>query len=150
MRDTYDTVQAELTMEFLITPDLTLCIPVGLRYDGDDPYAMQITFHLPGDAPVSWTFARDLLLDGLSRTVGEGDVRVGPAGLGNLTEVLLTLQVGGERARFRAQTEPLVAFLDRTDQLVPFGDEHLAHDPAAALEAELARILAEAEDRYAG
>ncbi|GAA3362487.1 hypothetical protein GCM10017744_053400 [Streptomyces antimycoticus] len=74
-----DTVQAEVTMTFLVSQDLSFRIPVELSYDSSDPYAVEITFHLPGDAPVSWAFARELLLDGLSRPTGEGDVRIAPA-----------------------------------------------------------------------
>ena len=55
--------------------------------------------------------------------------------------------MGSERALFRAGAAPLVAFLDRTDRLVPFGEEPAACDAVGDLDAELDRILA--EDRYA-
>lgn len=148
MRDMSDTVQAEVTMTFLVSAELAFRIPVELAYDSGDPYAVEITFHLPGDAPVSWAFARELLLDGLSRPSGEGDVHIAPAVSEELSEVFIRLQVGAERAMFRAGAAPLVAFLDRTARLVPFGEEESSGDPVGDLDAELDRILP--GDRYAG
>ncbi|KUJ67881.1 regulator [Streptomyces albus subsp. albus] len=144
----HDTVQAEVTMSFVVSQDLSFRIPVELAYRANDPYAVEITFHLPGDAPVTWAFARELLLDGLTGPTGEGDVHIAPASPEELSDVFIRLQVGGERALFRAGAAPLVAFLDRTDRLVAFGTERDAGDPVADLDAVLDRILA--EDRYAG
>ncbi|MFE7114724.1 SsgA family sporulation/cell division regulator, partial [Streptomyces sp. NPDC057654] len=110
-----DTVQAEVTMTFLVSEELAFRIPVELTYDSNDPYAITFTFHLPGDAPVTWAFARELLLDGLSQPSGEGDVHIAPASSEHLSDVFIRLQVGGEKALFRAGAAPLVAFLDRTD-----------------------------------
>ncbi|MBB5934166.1 SsgA family sporulation/cell division regulator [Streptomyces zagrosensis] len=143
-----DTVQAEVTMTFFVSEELSFRIPVELGYDKADPYAVQFTFHLPGDAPVSWAFARELLLDGLSGPTGEGDVHICPAGPEELADTLIRLQVGAEGALFRVSAAPLVAFLDRTDRLVPVGSEEEASDSASSLDAVLDRILA--EDRYAG
>ncbi|GAA4659498.1 MULTISPECIES: SsgA family sporulation/cell division regulator [Streptomyces] len=143
-----DTVQAEVTMTFLVSEELSFRIPVDLGYDKADPYAVRFTFHLPGDAPVSWAFARELLLDGLCGPIGEGDVHICPTGPDELSDVLIRLQVGAEGALFRVGAAPLVAFLDRTDRLVPFGCEEEASDPACSLDAVLDRILA--GDRYAG
>jgi hypothetical protein len=56
-----DVVQAEVMMSFVISDELTFRIPVELEYDMADPLAVRLTFHLPGDAPVTWTFARELL-----------------------------------------------------------------------------------------
>lgn len=135
-------------MTFFVSEELSFRIPVELGYDKADPYAVQFTFHLPGDAPVSWAFARELLLDGLSGPTGEGDVHICPAGPEELADTLIRLQVGAEGALFRVSAAPLVAFLDRTDRLVPVGSEEEASDSASSLDAVLDRILA--EDRYAG
>ena len=52
-------------------------VDVALHYDPTDPYAVRVDIAGP-DRDVSWTFARDLLADGLRSmtAVGEGDVRV--------------------------------------------------------------------------
>ncbi|MEU8679724.1 SsgA family sporulation/cell division regulator [Streptomyces sp. NPDC048611] len=135
-----DTVQAEVIMSFVVSEELAFRIPVELDFASADPYAVRLTFDLPGDAPVTWAFGRELLLDGLSRPSGEGDVRIEPASPENLSDVLISLQVGAESALFRVSAAPLVAFLDRTDRLVPLGKEEVCD----TLEAVLDRILTEA------
>ena len=130
-------------MSFLVSEELSFRIPVELGYETCDPYAVRLTFHLPGDAPVTWAFGRELLIDGVGRPCGEGDVRVSPAGRDVLGEVLIRLQVGGDQAVFRSSAAPLVAFLDRTDKLVPLGQEGAFADFDAHLDEALDRILAE-------
>ncbi|GLW17046.1 hypothetical protein Stsp01_37890 [Streptomyces sp. NBRC 13847] len=127
-------------MSFVVSDELAFRIPVELDFACADPYAVRLTFDLPGDAPVTWAFGRELLLDGLSRPSGEGDVRIEPASPENLSDVFISLQVGSERALFRVSAAPLVAFLDRTDRLVPLGKEEVCD----TLEAVLDRILTEA------
>jgi hypothetical protein len=105
-----------------------------------------MTFHLPGDAPVTWAFGRELLLDGLNSPSGDGDVHIGPTEPEGLGDVHIRLQVGADRALFRAGTAPLVAFLDRTDKLVPLGQEHTLGDFDGNLEDALGRILAEEQN----
>ncbi|MFG2138781.1 SsgA family sporulation/cell division regulator [Streptomyces sp. NPDC048650] len=135
-----DTVQAEVIMSFLVSEELAFRIPVQLDFDIADPFAVRFTFDLPGDMPVTWVFSRELLLDGLSRASGEGDVHIEPSTGEHLGDVFINLQVGSERALFRAGAPPLVAFLDRTDRLVPLGEEEVCD----TLEAVLDRILTEA------
>ncbi|MFE0406241.1 MULTISPECIES: SsgA family sporulation/cell division regulator [Streptomyces] len=138
-----ESVQAEVMMSFLVSEELSFRIPVELRYESCDPYAVRLTFHLPGDAPVTWAFGRELLVDGVGRPCGEGDVRVSPAGSDTLGDVLIRLQVGLDQALFRSSVAPLVAFLDRTDKLVPLGQEGTLADFDAHLDEALDRILAE-------
>ena len=138
-----ESVQAEVMMSFLVSEELAFRIPVELRYETCDPYAVRLTFHLPGDAPVTWAFGRELLVDGVGRPCGEGDVRVSPAGSETLGDVLIRLQVGADQALFRSSVAPLVAFLDRTDKLVPLGQEGALADFDAHLDDALDRILAE-------
>ncbi|MFB7593133.1 SsgA family sporulation/cell division regulator [Streptomyces sp. NPDC056160] len=138
-----ESVQAEVMMSFLVSEELSFRIPVELRYETCDPYAVRLTFHLPGDAPVTWAFGRELLVDGVGRPCGDGDVRIAPAESDSLAEVLIRLQVGVDRALFRSSTASLVAFLDRTDKLVPLGQEGALADFDAHLDEALDRILAE-------
>ncbi|KPI07746.1 sporulation and cell division protein SsgA [Actinobacteria bacterium OK074] len=130
-------------MSFLVSDELSFRIPVELGYETSDPFAVRLTFHLPGDAPVTWTFGRELLVDGVVRTCGEGDVRIGPAEPETFDEVLIRLQVGGDQALFRCGAAPLIAFLDRTDRLVPLGRERALADFDTLLDQALDRILAE-------
>ncbi|WP_077798140.1 SsgA family sporulation/cell division regulator [Streptomyces sp. JHA26] len=138
-----ESVQAEVMMSFLVSEELSFRIPVELRYQTCDPYAVRLTFHLPGDAPVTWAFGRELLVDGVGTPCGDGDVRIAPVDPGPPTEVLIRLQVGSDQALFRSSAAPLVAFLDRTDKLVPLGQEGALADFDAHLDEALDRILAE-------
>ncbi|MBE4734732.1 MULTISPECIES: SsgA family sporulation/cell division regulator [Streptomyces] len=138
-----ESVQAEVMMSFLVSEELSFRIPVELRYETCDPYAVRLTFHLPGDAPVTWAFGRELLIDGVGRPCGDGDVHIAPADPETFGEVLIRLQVGSDQAMFRVGTAPLVAFLDRTDKLVPLGQERSLADFDALLDEALDRILAE-------
>ncbi|GAA0619097.1 SsgA family sporulation/cell division regulator [Streptomyces crystallinus] len=139
-------VLAEVMMSFLVSEELSFRIPVELTYRADDPYAVRMTFHLPGDEPVTWTFGRELLLDGINCPTGDGDVHIAPSRPEELSDVHIRLQVGGERALFRAGAGPLVAFLDRTDRLVPLGQERAFGDFDGHLDEALGRILAEEQN----
>ncbi|RFU82540.1 SsgA family sporulation/cell division regulator [Streptomyces triticagri] len=137
-----ESVQAEVMMSFLVSEELSFRIPVELRYEACDPYAVRLTFHLPGDAPVTWVFSRELLVDGINGPCGEGDVHIAPHGA-QLTDAVIRLQVGADQALFRAGIAPLIAFLDRTDKIVPLGQEATLADFDSHLDDELGRILAE-------
>lgn len=138
-----ESVQAEVMMSFLVSEELAFRIPVELRYEMRDPYAVRLTFHLPGDAPVTWAFGRELLIDGVGRPCGDGDVHIAPWGGDLPDEALIRLQVGPDQAVFRVRTAPLIAFLDRTDKLVPLGQERALADFEAHLDEALDRILTE-------
>ncbi|MEV5280806.1 SsgA family sporulation/cell division regulator [Streptomyces sp. NPDC051994] len=141
-----ESVEAEVMMSFLVSEELSFRIPVELTYEAADPYAVRMTFHLPGDTPVTWAFGRELLLDGINAPTGEGDVRIEPTEQGELCDVRIRLQVGTDRALFRAGAGPLIAFLDRTDKLVPLGQERTLGDFDGHLEDALGRILAEEQN----
>ncbi|MGV9882538.1 SsgA family sporulation/cell division regulator [Streptomyces sp. NPDC003006] len=141
-----ESVQAEVMMSFLVSEELSFRIPVELRYETDDPYAVRLTFHLPGDEPVTWAFGRQLLVDGVVGPCGVGDVHIEPTDQELVDEVLIRLQVGVERALFRVGIPPLLAFLDRTDKLVPLGQERALADFDTYLDEALDRILAEGQN----
>ncbi|RST11078.1 SsgA family sporulation/cell division regulator [Streptomyces sp. WAC05374] len=138
-----ESVQAEVLMSFVVSEELSFRIPVELGYETRDPFAVRMTFHLPGDAPVTWAFGRELLVDGINGPSGDGDVHITPTGPEDLSDVSIRLQVGADRAVFRSSAPPLVAFLDRTDKLVPLGQERTLGDFEDHLEEALGRILAE-------
>ncbi|WP_406304071.1 SsgA family sporulation/cell division regulator [Streptomyces sp. NBC_00885] len=138
-----ESVQAEVLMSFLVSEELSFRIPVEIRYETKDPFAVRMTFHLPGDAPVTWTFGRELLVDGINGPSGDGDVHIAPTRPGKPADVAIRLQVGCDRALFRVSAAPLVAFLDRTDKLVPLGQERTVVDFECNLDEALGRILAE-------
>src|SRR3954451_21839765 len=73
-----------LTLQ-LIGPRSWTEVPALLSYEAADPFAVRITFGDTGSGPaaagdgVTWLMGRDLLLVGLDRPAGEGDVRVWPS-----------------------------------------------------------------------
>ena len=71
-------VERELELKLVLSPERSIPVPAKLRYRSDDPYAVHITFHVNSDRPVHWTFARELLVEGVFRPCGHGDVRVWP------------------------------------------------------------------------
>ncbi|MFG2819529.1 SsgA family sporulation/cell division regulator [Kitasatospora sp. NPDC048365] len=132
----HSTVQAHMVMHLVASTELSFRIVVDLEYDADDPFAVALTFHLPGDAPVTWVFARELMVDGISRPTGEGDVHIHPLG-DDLGEVCIVLHSTEGDAMLRAAAAPLIAFLARTDRIVPMGQELSGGE----LDAQLASIL---------
>lgn len=93
-------------------------VAVTFSYTADDPWAISMDI-LTDTVLVPWTFARDLLADGLNGPVGEGDVRVRPAELA--LRIGLSSPSGASTLEFdRAKVERLV---EQTELLVPLGAE---------------------------
>ncbi|POX36695.1 SsgA family sporulation/cell division regulator [Streptomyces sp. Ru73] len=103
-----------------------VAVPSLLCYRTSDPYAVRVAFHIDSPPPVEWTFARGLLIDGLYRPSGTGDVTIWPARLrGNRPEVWMALTAPDGRDVVRAPAAPVSAWLERTLRIVPCGDERL-------------------------
>ena len=103
-------------------------------------YAAVPTGGAGGGAPaevVQWTFARQLLSDGVTVPAGEGDVQVWPSSAGGSSVVCLSLSSPSGRALFEVPLADLVEFLGRTYQAVPTGAESDHVD----VDAELALLL---------
>jgi hypothetical protein len=115
-----------------------------MYYSGKDPYAVRMAFHVGTDEPVEWIFARDLLAAGIESRQGEGDVQVWPSPMscaetddldvigavetqgpqgpgGQVLNIELSSPFG--QAHFEAPAEAMSAFLARTYQIVPAGQE---------------------------
>jgi hypothetical protein len=132
IRPTSVKVETSLRM---VAPDATaLPVRASLRYDPDDPYAVHVLFHAEsaGSEPVSWSFARELLVAGLNEPAGVGDVRVWPWAIPRGDFVALTLSSPDGNALFEVTRSILVRFLRRTYVAVPRGREsdHLDVDAA--------------------
>jgi hypothetical protein len=132
-------VAGRLLMLLQVSPDLALEVEVRLGYDRADPYAVSLTFHIPGDEPVTWMLARELLLDGVSVPSGEGDVvfEPVPGEDPDFPDIRIRLDSPAGTAVLYSPALPLIAFLGKTDQVVPMGEEQVAED----LDQQLARIL---------
>ncbi|WP_190094682.1 SsgA family sporulation/cell division regulator [Streptomyces melanogenes] len=114
----------ELHLRLIVSSDSSLPVPVGLRYDTADPYAVHATFHTGAEETVEWVFARDLLAEGLHRPTGTGDVRVWPSRSHGPGVVCIALGSPEGEALLEAPARVLESFLKRTDTAVPPGTEH--------------------------
>jgi len=149
------TISTELGLRLVVPQQTIVPLVASLYYSGSDPYAVRMAFHVGTDEPVEWIFARDLLAAGIKARHGDGDVRVwpaaescaepegldvtGPAGAeGEVLNIELSSPFG--RAHFEAPARAMSAFLQRTYQIVPAGQESAHID----IEAELNDLLRQA------
>ncbi|MEU6486858.1 SsgA family sporulation/cell division regulator [Streptomyces sp. NPDC046887] len=89
-----------------------------------DPYAVEIVFHPRSPDAKRWVFARELLLTGLDRSAGDGNVTVRPRpspGSGGGTFIQLRSAQG--TALLSAPRTDLEEYLERTQRTVPRGRE---------------------------
>lgn len=135
------TVTAELELRLVVPGGPSLPVIAGLRYETADPWAVRVAFQTgaEGDGIVEWMFARQLLTDGVAKTVGEGDIRVWPSVLGQDHFVNLAMASPSGSALFEIDRDSLVEFLQQTYLAVPTGAEEEVID----LDAEIAILLAE-------
>lgn len=137
-------VLAEVALRLVAPDGASLPVHARLHYGTSDPYAVHVAFQTggaPGDgkdgAEVVWTFARQLLADGLEKPSGMGDVRVWPWTDQGSSAVALALSSPSGQALFEAPRDALAAFLQRTYAEVPLGLESEYVD----VDAELASLL---------
>ena len=134
-------VTADLQLRLVVPGSSALPVRASMRYDVSDPYAVTVAFYTgPSDASgdvVEWTFARQLLTDGVSAPVGEGDVQVWPSSSAGSPVVCLALSSPSGKALFEVPLPELVDFLGTTYAAVPTGGESAHVD----VDAELALLL---------
>jgi sporulation and cell division protein SsgA len=131
------TVSAEIDLRLLVSAGPALPLRADIDYSPDDPYAVRVAFHTSDDDVVQWTFARSLLTEGVTHSVGDGDVQVWPSNAGGVSSVCLSLSSPSGRALFEAPRTDVVGFLARTYSCVPTGKESDFVD----LDAELALLI---------
>ncbi|KAF4410987.1 MULTISPECIES: SsgA family sporulation/cell division regulator [Streptomyces] len=131
-------VERELEIGLVLSPERSIPVPARLAYRTNDPYAVHITFHIGSDAPVHWTFARELLIEGVFRPTGEGDVRVWPVKAEGRGAIRIGLNSPDGNALLDVPSAPVSAWLERTLRVVPPGTEHELVPVDAALTALLA------------
>jgi hypothetical protein len=134
----------------LIGPDHVIVpLTAGLSYCRQDPYAVRVSLDVSLDEPVVWVFDRDLLAAAVHAPVGIGDVRAWPSAVSAAAgeeagcwEKILNIVLGppSECARFEASAAGIEAFLARTYELVPAGQESACLN----LDVELAELLSQA------
>ncbi|MCZ0207201.1 SsgA family sporulation/cell division regulator [Streptomyces achromogenes] len=116
-------VERELELRLVMSPEESVPVPARLTYRSDDPYAVHIAFHINSEHPVHWTFARELLVEGVFRPCGQGDVRVWPGRSAGRGVVLMALSAPDGDALLQAPVGQVSAWLERTLRAVPPGTE---------------------------
>ena len=92
-------------------------------YDPRDPYAVWLTFHIPG-GDVHWVMARSLLAKGIDEPTGEGDVCLWP-NLDSDGRAVVSMDFHSPEGRLvvEARSKDVYQFLARTWTVVPPGSE---------------------------
>jgi hypothetical protein len=128
------TTTVRRTVSFVSGEALTDLLEGELVFDAADPYA--VTMHLEAKSGrVTWTYARELLADGLYDPVGDGDVQVWPClnGVGEAVVIIELCSPTGQ-AMLQVGSREIQAFVTSTYELVPAGHEgsHLSMDALVA------------------
>ncbi|GGY96912.1 SsgA family sporulation/cell division regulator [Streptomyces nitrosporeus] len=116
-------VERELEVKLVLSPERSVPVPARLSYLSADPYAVHITFHIGSDTPVHWTFARELLVEGVFRPCGHGDVRIWPTRTGNRQVICVALTSPDGDALLEMPSTAVAAWTERTLRVVPPGTE---------------------------
>lgn len=123
-------VSEDVTLDCVDGTGQTMTIAGELGYTSTDPYAVTTTFCTAG-GDVVWTFARDLMVRGLTAPAGDGDVHVWPCldAAGNAVVIVELNSPDGELL-VQIPTKDLYRFVQRSLASVPLGteSEHLDLD----------------------
>jgi Streptomyces sporulation and cell division protein, SsgA len=124
------TVSAGQDLRLIGPDDLTVQLACGLHYSRQDPYAVRMSLDAGREEPVTWHVSRDLLTAALHGPEGIGDVRAWPTFAPggperSYGEKILNIELGPTDgcSRFEASASGMAAFLARTYELVPEGEE---------------------------
>lgn len=106
-----------------------------LVFDPSDPYAVRLHVRPVVGPPVTWTFARELLAEGLFDPTGDGDVLVWPC-LGTEGEAVVVIELRSPSGMAMLQTpsRAIQSFVTDIFELVPAGGEsrHISIDALVA------------------
>jgi hypothetical protein len=114
-----DRVVSNLQFSLVMAGGEPIKVAAHLRYDAHDPFAVCISFDSGGSDCIEWTFARDLLDQGLWQSAGDGDVRIWPRG----GAVFLSLCSPSGKAVLETPRPAVADFVARARMLVPTGHE---------------------------
>ena len=115
-------VALDVTLECLDSAGNRHRIETVLGYHRPDAYAVTMTF-MTGDEPLTWTFARRLLIDGMTQPTGDGDVHIFPSITKGRAVIMITLSSPDGHLLLEARTDQVAEFIDGTLDLVPAGTE---------------------------
>ncbi|RAJ40086.1 sporulation and cell division protein SsgA [Kitasatospora sp. SolWspMP-SS2h] len=145
-RDSAVRVVRYLVLEVVVAPGLHVPVVARLRYGADEPYTVHLDSHVDLPDPVIWSLSRDVLLAGLTRPAGFGDMSVAPGHGPDRGHLLLALRGEEADALLRLPARTLRDFLRRTECVVPVGCEQEHVD----LDGLVERLLREDDDGDGG
>jgi hypothetical protein len=116
------TATFESQMTVVLDRNNRVPLPVVLKYDATDPFAVSATFRT-GEGDITWVFGRDLLRSGLTNAVGQGDIMIRPAHPSRGPVVHITLSSPNGAAKLEGNRHELHKFLKQVYDIVPDGHE---------------------------
>lgn len=137
----HGTISAEQDLSLVGPDDIIVPVTADLRYCRQDPYAITMSLDTGLEDPVVWALDREMLTAALHTPEGIGDVRAWPSAA-PAGDKLLNIELGPPSgyARFEASAAEFGAFLARTYELVPAGQESACLN----IDAELTELLNQA------
>ncbi|MFC5660239.1 SsgA family sporulation/cell division regulator [Streptomyces nogalater] len=122
--------------------------PARLAYRTTDPYAITAVFNHGTDDEREWLFARELLVDGLYKSVGIGDVIVWPSAdeVSPHSRVFIRLRSPDGSALLSASRDDIQAFLEASHPLTQVSTASSETCSLKAWERELAELFCREED----
>ncbi|GAA2919669.1 hypothetical protein GCM10011428_40050 [Streptomyces violaceus] len=110
---------------------LTHTLRTRFTYRASDPYAVEARFRAEESDETVWTFARELLVGGLERRAGQGDVILWPETTASGQERLFIRLTSPEgTALLSAAVVDVSLFVEAAEALVEYGAEHTHLAPA--------------------
>lgn len=103
----------------LLGGDVAEPVRAELRYHRRDPLAVEMRLSIARSPAVSWVFGRDLLIEGLRRPSGIGDVRIYPVH----ESVIIELRSCSGKAVLLSYLPDMAEFVEHIVSAVPVGAE---------------------------
>lgn len=135
---TAQAITEQMRLEFVDTEGLSTPLDAEFEYNPADPFAVSILF-TDEPAPVRWTFARELLIEGFFEPTGDGDVHVWPC-LNSEGAAVVILELSSPSGEVLVQigSRDLSSFIHQMVAMVPQGSEESQVD----LDAEIEKLFA--------
>jgi Streptomyces sporulation and cell division protein, SsgA len=117
------TVTEHIRLEFVSAEGQSSSLEAELVYEPSDPFAVTTVFKT-GSQAVTWTFGRDLLVDGIYHPAGDGDVHVWPclSSEGDAVVIIELCSPDGELL-VQARSRDINRFVNAMLESVPQGRE---------------------------
>jgi hypothetical protein len=115
-------ISADLDLVLVLGDERLIPVAATLTYSVTEPFAVSALFRTT-DGDINWVFARQLLDEGLTESVGEGDVVIWPAHDDAGETICISLCSPGGNALLEADSQEIRSFLEASYRLVARGEE---------------------------